>query len=126
MSTKTTAAEYKNGAATWVFNLDKAATTVSFTVKDAQGNAVDTAEGTAPAGESRFVWDGLLADGSTAPAGNYTISIAAVDKSGAAISARTSMTGIVDGVDMSGVEPYLMIGNARIALGSVTSVRTPR
>jgi flagellar basal-body rod modification protein FlgD len=126
ITTNTSASQFKDGEAKWAFSLDKAAAKVTFTIKDANGVTVDTVEmENAAAGESTFKWDGKLADGTTALAGNYSISIAATDVAGKAVTAKTSMTGIVSGVDMSGDEPYLIVGNARIALDSVQSVRIP-
>ncbi len=124
VTANTPAAEYKDGSATWSFNLAKAAKSVTFEIKDASGNVVDTAEmANVTAGDSRFQWDGKLYDGTYAPPGSYTINVVAKDINGNAVTAKTSMTGIVQGVDMSGSEPYLIVGNGRIALGSVSSVR---
>ena len=124
VSVDTAAAEFKNGEASWRYALDKNAQEITFTVKNAAGSVVHTSKATALAGENRFVWDGKLADGTTTPAGSYSISIAAADVAGKPITVTTRMTGIVDGVDFSRAEPFLIIGNARIGLSSVTSVRS--
>ncbi|MDL4914134.1 MAG: flagellar hook assembly protein FlgD [Enterobacterales bacterium endosymbiont of Blomia tropicalis] len=59
-------------------SLTTASTAASATIKDASGNTVSTVDlGALSAGVHTFSWDGTLADGSTAPDGKYTVSIAA-------------------------------------------------
>ena len=59
-------------------SLTTASTATSATIKDASGNTVSTVDlGALSAGVHTFSWDGTLTDGSTAPDGKYTVSIAA-------------------------------------------------
>ena len=59
-------------------SLTSASTATSATIKDASGNTVSTVDlGALSAGVHTFSWDGTLTDGSTAPDGKYTVSIAA-------------------------------------------------
>ncbi|RRO07607.1 flagellar hook assembly protein FlgD [Pectobacterium aquaticum] len=58
--------------------LEKAAEVVTVTVNDSTGKAVRTIElGTLSAGVHSFNWDSKLSDGTVAPDGAYTISVAA-------------------------------------------------
>ncbi|WP_312241563.1 flagellar hook assembly protein FlgD [Pantoea sp.] len=58
--------------------LTTAATSATATIKDSGGNVVRTIDlGALSAGVSTFSWDGTLTDGSTAPDGKYSVSIAA-------------------------------------------------
>jgi len=43
---------------------------------------------------------------------------------GKTINVSTETTGIVTGVDFTGTEPVLLVGNSRLNLSGVTSVRT--
>ncbi len=47
------------------------------------------------------------------------------DADGGYIPARTELGGVVSGVDLSGSEPVLLVGDARINLSMVTSVKEP-
>jgi flagellar basal-body rod modification protein FlgD len=123
VTVKTTASELKGGAANWMFSASAKSDAATITVKDAKGNTVFETTKPVLSGENRFVWDGKASDGSTAPDGSYSISVAGKDVSGGAISIDTQMAGKVDGVDLTGTEPYLMVGTARISVSSVVSVR---
>jgi len=115
--------DLKNGQATWSFSLPSAAN-VTVTIKDANGNQVYTETGSLGAGQGQFNWDGTETDGSTAPAGTYSISINAKDSSGQYVAASTETTGTVTAVDLTGTEPSLTIGSQTVKLSDVTSVRT--
>jgi flagellar basal-body rod modification protein FlgD len=117
--------ELKDGKATWMFNLARAADKVTVTVKDSDGNVVYTQQAKMEAGGGQFSWNGVGSDGSTEPNGSYSIQIDARDAEGAYVPTTTEMTGNVTGVDLTGSEPVLLVGSARINLSTVTSVRTP-
>ncbi|MFH8134119.1 flagellar hook assembly protein FlgD [Pantoea osteomyelitidis] len=58
--------------------LTTASTATTATIKDSSGTVVRTIDlGALSAGVSTFSWDGTLTDGSTAPDGKYSVSIAA-------------------------------------------------
>ena len=58
--------------------LTTASTATTATIKDSGGTVVRTIDlGALSAGVSTFSWDGTLTDGSTAPDGKYSVSIAA-------------------------------------------------
>jgi flagellar basal-body rod modification protein FlgD len=111
-----------NGAATWSFNLPQAAN-VTVTIKDANGNQVYSETGSLGAGEGQFNWDGTETDGSTAPDGTYSISIDAKNSAGSYVAASTETTGVATGVDLSGAQPTLIVGSAKVKLSDITSVR---
>ncbi|WP_421758970.1 flagellar hook assembly protein FlgD [Devosia sp.] len=115
--------ELVKGSASWHFAIAKDAD-VTVTVKDAKGNSVFTKQGSVKSGESVFNWDGLGSDGTQKPDGSYTISVQARDSDGKLIDVATEMTGEVTGIDLTGSEPVLIIGTARVNLSSVLSVRS--
>jgi len=114
--------ELVNGAATWHFATDKAAT-ITASVRDKDGNVVYTKTGTVKQGESVFTWDGVGSDGKAKPDGSYSITIEGRDGDGKLVNVGTQMTGEVTGIDFSGSEPVLVVGGARVNLSAVLSVR---
>ena len=116
--------ELVNNKAQWNFNISDAAT-VTVNIKDADGNTVYTEQGAMQAGSGTFTWDGKDNQGNTKPAGTYSISMQAMTAEGKTINVSTETTGTVTGVDFTGSEPVLLVGNSRLNLSGVTSVRTP-
>lgn len=114
--------ELIDGSATWHFAVDKSAT-ITATVRDLAGNTVFTKQGQVPQGESIFKWDGISNDGNRKADGTYYVTIEARDADGRLIDVATEMTGEVTGVDFTGTEPVLIVGNARVNMSGVMSVR---
>ena len=84
------------------FTLDKAADSVTITVKDADGNTVhrEVLENQ-DAGTSNFVWDGKDSNGNAlAQGGQYTFTVEAT-KSGEAVTATALQAGMVNAVTLS-------------------------
>lgn len=114
--------EMVDGAAVWHFAVDEAAD-INATVRDANGSVVFSKTGSVNKGESVFTWDGKGNDGKQRPDGSYSVTIEARNKEGKLVPVATEMTGEVTGVDFSGSEPVLIVGNARVNLSAVLSVR---
>jgi len=119
----TVASELRDGKATWILDSSEKASMAKIQIKDASGNVVYTAERSLDAGENTFVWDGKGTDGTTLPDGVYSVAVSATNVAGGTVSVTSQMSGKVDGIDLSGDQPYLLIGKARFSLGSVKSVR---
>jgi flagellar basal-body rod modification protein FlgD len=117
-----TRSELVNGKAQWQFNV-KDASTVTVNIKDAKGNSVYVEKGTMQAGTGTFTWDGLDSQGNVMPPGTYSISMQAVDPEGKSVNVSTETSGIVTGVDFTGTEPVLLVGQARLNISGVTSVK---
>lgn len=75
-----------------------AAGTATVQVKDASGQVVATYTKTVRTGLADVSWDGKLADGSQAPAGEYTLAVEVAGSDGAPVDCTTLMTGRVDGL----------------------------
>jgi len=114
--------ELIEGKASWGFNLAGDAEAVSITIKDAEGKVVYTETGALAAGEGAFVWDGVGSDGQRYQSGSFGITIDARNSAGAYVPVTTQTSGKVTGVDLSGSEPVLLVGSARVSLSSVTAV----
>ena len=114
--------ELVEGNARWHFAVDEPAQ-ITVQVKDANGAVVFQKEGNVAKGESIFNWDGIGTDGSPKPDGTYSISIQARNGDGKLIDVATEMTGEVTGVDLTGSEPILLVGTAKVNMSAVLSVR---
>src|SRR5690606_36744155 len=113
-----------DGRATWIYRIDSPAENTNGTIKDANGNVVYAENLSLKAGTDRIVWDGITSTGEKLTGGRYTITIDARDANGKYVPVTTEMMGIVDGVDVSGTEPYILIGDLRLPLSSVTAVHS--
>jgi flagellar basal-body rod modification protein FlgD len=57
--------------------------------------------------------------------GEYQITISGQDAGGASVAVKTEISGRVDGVDLTGSEPILAIGEIRVALSKVKGLSRP-
>ncbi|WP_291647210.1 flagellar hook capping FlgD N-terminal domain-containing protein [Bosea sp. (in: a-proteobacteria)] len=117
------ATQLKEGKAEWKLNASKGGT-ATITIKDASGKVVQTGTTTLTAGDQTYSWDGKTSTGSTAPEGEYTITVDAKDLAGTAITVKTEISGVVDGVDFSTAVPTLLIGAIKVPLDRVKSVKS--
>jgi len=116
-------AELKDGGAYWAYNAAANVANATVTIKDASGNVVYTENGSLNAGPGAFLWDGQGSDGSLKPDGVYTIEIKGTNLAGNEVKVSTSSVGVVTAVDFSGAEPMLTVGQNKVALSDVTSIR---
>ncbi len=117
-----TRSELVNGKAVWNFNLKDAAN-ATVTIKDSNGNVVYTETGALQAGQGQFTWDGTTSTGGKAPDGTYQITMQGTNAEGNNVNISTEFSGVVTGVDFTGSEPVLLIGNSRVNLSGVTAVK---
>ncbi len=113
--------DLSNGQAQWSFNLADAAN-VNVDIKDSSGNVVYTESGSMQGGQGTFTWDGTDSAGNNKPDGTYSIQMQATDANGKSVAITTQTSGTVTGVDFTGTEPVLLLGNTRVNLSSVASV----
>lgn len=117
-----TTAELQNGSAVWSYDLAAPAPNSQVTIRDQAGKIVYSEETPLQEGKQDITWDGRTTDGGTAPPGLYNITIDARDANDNNITIKTSVSGKVDGVDLSEAEPVLLVGSKRIKLSSVTFI----
>jgi len=106
--------------AAWVYSLDSAATDVTLTVTDEDGNVVWEGSGDAAKGRNDFTWDGKDSDGNTVEGGAYTLSVEATDADGTAIGSTIYVSGKVTGVTSSDGTTILELGEMGITLDAIT------
>jgi flagellar basal-body rod modification protein FlgD len=117
------ATQLKDGQASWKLDASKGGTG-TITIKDSSGRVVQSGTITLKAGEQSYDWDGKTSVGSPAPDGEYTLTVDAKDVYGSAITVKSAISGVVDGVDFSTAVPTLMIGAIKVPLDRVRSVKS--
>ncbi|MHA1546039.1 MAG: flagellar hook assembly protein FlgD, partial [Alphaproteobacteria bacterium] len=105
------------------YQLDQAAPETTISIRNSAGTIVFSEEKALFAGTSTYQWDGKATGGVSVPEGLYTITITAKNADGDAVKVTTSIDGVVDGVDMTGNEPLLLIGGQSINLSAVRAVK---
>lgn len=125
VSTSGSSAQLQNGNATWRVTLGGDSPSTTYTVRNAAGVPVYTQTGPASFGAQDFTWSGQTDTGGQAPEGTYKLSIVASNANGGTVSATTESSGIVEGVDMSGNEPVLLVGGRQIRLQDILSINMP-
>jgi flagellar basal-body rod modification protein FlgD len=113
----------KDGSAEIKYTLEEDAGTATVTIKNANGEVVRELSVDRTKGPHIVTWDGKNNDGVAQPDGQYSISVAATKGQDIAVKATTTFTGVVTAIDSAGGQVLLRVGNARIAIGDVTSVR---
>lgn len=114
------------GRAEWQFELADDSSAATFTIYNSAGQIVSAETRPAPAGENLYVWKGETSTGEAAPDGAYKLVISAKDSSGNNLQVSLGVSGIVDGVDMSGSEPVLTVGGKQVRFDEISSVSTPK
>lgn len=108
-----------DGSASWAYELETEAESVTISVLDEDGNVVYTTEGSTTAGSHTFTWDGTTDDGATAADGAYQLVVEATDADGDSVDTTLYAAGKVTAVDMT--EDTLLMGNVAVPLAYVVS-----
>jgi flagellar basal-body rod modification protein FlgD len=97
----------------------------TITVTDSTGNVVRNAPASLQTGHNLLTWDGTDANGKTLPAGNYTITLNALDNAGKPVDVTMSSIGKVTDVEMQNNQTMITIdGGKPIPLSNIMSVRS--
>lgn len=112
-----------DGSAEWTYTLDSNASSTTINVLNEDGDVVWTGTGETGAGTHSFTWDGTTSDGTQLEdGGTYTLSVDATDSDGEAVDGSTTVIGTVTGIDVSGDDSLLMIGNASFSVDNVRQI----
>jgi flagellar basal-body rod modification protein FlgD len=107
------------------FQLGANAARVAVNLYNGGGELVRQMEGGAQlAGERTIAWDGKDSAGRNLTSGLYNFEINAFDLNGKKIAATGRLQGTVTGVVLDGSEPLLELGELKVPLSRVTSVRS--
>ncbi|GGE39728.1 flagellar hook assembly protein [Agaricicola taiwanensis] len=108
--------------AEWNISTASNASRVQVEVLDVNGNVVYTDEISMSGTSAKYTWNGDLSTNGKAGQGIYRLSVRAFDENSKAISASTDIMGTVDGIDLTGSEPVLKIGDLLVPMSLVKTV----
>ena len=98
----------------------------TITITNADGDVVYTGDmGSLSEGEGTFTWNGTTTGGEQAEAGDYTVSIAATDTSGATVDVTSLISGTVTEVDYSSGSPVPEIDGVAVDIGAILRLSAP-
>lgn len=116
-------AALKDGKASWIYNLDRAASTVKVEVLDADGRVVFTGSPSDnKAGDHAFTWDGRNSAGIKQPDGVYTLRVTAIDTAKQLIDTVTYIEGVVTSVEQTDGQTLISVGGAKMPWTNVSSI----
>jgi flagellar basal-body rod modification protein FlgD len=117
-------ANLSNGKATWGYTLEGPAVNSSLTIRDSGSQIVfSSSTGEKALGNHEFIWDGKSTTGEQLPEGSYSLEITAIDGSGELVKTTTVASGLVTGVETNDGVPALLLGQTKIPLTSVLTIR---
>jgi flagellar basal-body rod modification protein FlgD len=116
-----TTAQLANGQASWNYSVSQPAT-ATINVSNASGQVVYTTTQTAQAGTQTFNWNGIDNQGTTWPAGAYTIAITATGANKQSVPVTTQVQGTVTGVNVNATPPTVTIAGQSYPLSQITQV----
>ena len=114
----------ESGEATLVYDLSANAAGTSIEIQDQEGNTVRTLTGASGAGRHELVWDGKDDAGNQLPDGVYQFAVTAVDSSGQHIALSQGSFARVDGIEVVDGIVTLAVGDLKVTLSQIKSVRT--
>ncbi len=126
ITTKGDTTTLANGTASWQIDSPANSGDVTYVIKDKDGNEVFSTNGELKSGENSFSWDGTTSTGGTAEPGNYSLTVTAIDAAKDPLTVAVSVKGLVDGVDMTGDVPVLLVNGTRFNINDVKEVYTAR
>lgn len=116
------ASNLADGEAEWTLMSQSAAETSTITIFDENGREVFTTTHSVEPGLSTFTWNGRSSDGVAQPEGVYMIRVEGENGAGRPVNVQTAIRGTVDGIDVTGDQPMLRIGEVWVRLQSVLMV----
>jgi flagellar basal-body rod modification protein FlgD len=117
-----TAALTSSAAASWGLNVPSNAN-VTINITNSSGQTVYTTTTAMTAGNNQtFSWNGQGSDGTTWPAGSYTLSATATDSSGNAVGITSEVAGTVSAVNLSQSPPLLTINGQSYTTTQIQSI----
>ena len=107
--------------ATWSLTSPSTATG-QVTITSSAGTTAYTGTVALNAGTNTYTWNGVGTNGQTWPDGTYTISVAATNANGQAVTVSTQQQGTVTGVNLSSNPPTLTVNGQSVPVSQITSI----
>ncbi|MGF1465974.1 MAG: flagellar hook assembly protein FlgD [Sandaracinaceae bacterium] len=112
------------GEASGAFQLDADAVQVTATIRAPDGTVVRTLDlGEHLSGNHIYAWDGQTDEGVRAPAGRYSVELAATDAEGNPLEVDAKVEGTIQSVSYEHGYPELVVGEHRVLMGDVREIR---
>ena len=124
VTVRSTVTNLADGSANWQYRSAGSTDSATFTIRDSQGNVVRTETRSLANGPGAYSWNGRDDDGNVMPDGAYGLTIEGHQTDGTAIPVIIEVAATIDGVDFSGTEPLLLVGDKALPLGDVSSVKS--
>ncbi|NJO36453.1 MAG: flagellar hook assembly protein FlgD [Rhizobiales bacterium] len=115
----------EDGEATLRYELESPAVSALVRISDELGRTVALRSGDVGAGRHSVTWDGVGDNGVRHTDGSFTFEVIAQSVEGEPVDATTTITGVVDGVEMQGSESLLSIDGILMPLTLISAVRRP-
>lgn len=113
-----------NNQATWSYSSPSAAN-ATFTIANSTGQTVYSTSQPVQAGANTFNWNGLDSSGNSLPPGSYTMSISALNSSGANVAIATQVQGVVSSVDLTQNPPVLSVNGQNYTINQIQKISVP-
>ena len=117
-------AQLANGQAAWALNASQPST-ANITITAPSGQTVYSGTGAINSGTQTYIWNGVGNDGTTWPAGNYTLTASAVSATGQSVPITTQVEGKVSSVDLTQTPPVLSIGGQNYTINEIQQILAP-
>lgn len=119
-----TTAQLANGQATWALNATQPAT-ATITITAPSGQTAYTGTVSVGSGSQTYTWNGVGNDGTTWPAGNYTLTATAVTASGQSTTVTTQVEGQVSSVDLTQTPPTVTVSGQTYKISDIQQIVSP-
>lgn len=113
---------FENGNADWDVEFDEAPAESSVVITNQFGKVVYSTKTDFKEGMNDYSWNGQMSQGGIAPEGLYTVKVNATNEAGDLINAQTMISGVVTGVDMTGEDSVLNLGDRSVKLSNVRKI----
>ena len=107
------------------YTLPEASTSTKIQIKNEKGVTVQTLDGARSTSRQELTWDGKKADGTAAPAGNYTMTVMAPKADSKLMTAKTTVFGRVSGIEAGNGATTLMMGKVPVKMEDVITAQLP-
>lgn len=98
---------------TMSYALPSEAASGTLTIKNADGKVVYSQDIETSAGRHDFTWNGIDKDGNVAPAGEYTLTVTALDSENQSLNVATSVPGFVAGLESADDGSLMLVINGK-------------
>lgn len=114
------------GSAGFKYALSDSSSATVIQILDDNGVAKRTLSGKLQAGTHSLTWDGKDDDGNSLPDGNYSVVVAATKADNTKVNVTTTTYGLVTGAETTDSGNVLLVGDKKLDLSSILSIRMPK